>query len=168
MHERNTVRTPRLLLRRFVPDDLEPMHAIFSDPETMRYWSTLPHTVLSETQEWLDETIEAVAAEQSDDFAVTLGGAVIGKAGLWRSNEVGMIFARGMWGTGVAREALQAVIERAVAFGTDPIVAEVDPRNLRSLRCLQALGFVQTGSAQRTFCLAGVWSGSIYMARSSA
>lgn len=167
MQQGDTVRTQRLLLRRFVADDLEPMHAIFCDPEAMRYWSTLPHTELSETREWLDETIEAVAADQSDDFAVTQGGELIGKAGLWRSNEVGMIFARHTWGTGLAREALQAVIERAVAFGTDPIVAEVDPRNLRSLRCLQALGFVQTGAAQRTFCLGGVWSGSIYLARSS-
>ncbi len=167
MQERDTVRTQRLLLRRFVPDDLEPMHTIFSDPETMRYWSTLPHAALSETQEWLDETIEAVAADQCDDFAVTFGGVLIGKAGLWRSNEIGMIFARHSWGGGLAREALRAVIERAVASGTDPIVAEVDPRNQRSLRCLQALGFVQTGSAQRTFCLGGVWSGSVYLARSS-
>lgn len=167
MHERDILRTPRLLLRRFTPDDLEPMHAIFGDAEAMRYWSTLPHIELSETQEWLRETIDAVAADQGDDFAVTLDGVVIGKAGLWRSNEVGMIFARHTWGTGLAREALRAVVERAVAAGTDPIVAEVDPRNLRSLRCLQALGFVQTGSAQRTFCLDGVWSGSIYLARSS-
>ena len=167
VRESDTLRTPRLLLRRFVLDDLDAMHAIFSDPEAMRYWSTLPHTQLSETREWLDETIAAVAADQCDDFAVTLDGTVIGKAGLWRSNEIGMIFARETWGTGVAREALRAVIERAVASGTDPIVAEVDPRNLRSLRCLQALGFVQTGSAQRTFCLGGVWSGSVYLARSS-
>lgn len=168
MQESDTLRTQRLLLRRFVSSDLEAMHAIFGDPETMRYWSTLPHVALSETQEWLDETMQAVAAEQSDDFAVTLDGMVIGKAGLWRSNEIGMIFARHAWGSGLAREALQAVIERAVASGTDPIVAEVDPRNLRSLRCLLGLGFVQTGSAQRTFCLGGVWSGSVYLARSSS
>lgn len=164
MQQGDTVRTQRLLLRRFVAADLHPMHAIFSDPETMRYWSTPPHVALSETQEWLDETLEAVAAEQSDDFAVTLGGEVIGKAGLWRSNEIGMIFARGVWGSGVAQEALQAVIRRAQASGVDPIVAEVDPRNLRSLRRLEALGFVRTGSAERTFNVGGVWSGSVYLA----
>ncbi len=163
MRQGETIRTPRLLLRRFVPDDLAPMHAIFSDAEAMRYWSTLPHAAVSDTQDWLVETMAAVDAEQSDDFAVTLAGVVVGKAGLWRSNEIGMIFAREVWGSGVAGEALQAVIHRAQASGVDPIVAEVDPRNLRSLRRLQALGFVRTGSAKDTFCLDGVWSDSVYL-----
>ncbi len=167
MWQGETVRTQRLLLRRFTPGDLEPMHAIFSDEEAMRYWSTPPHAALAETRDWLDETMQAVAAEQSDDFAVTLGGTVIGKAGLWRSNEIGMIFARGVWGSGVAGEALHAVIRRAQESGVDPIVAEVDPRNLRSLRRLQGLGFVRTGSAERTFHVGGVWSGSIYLALGS-
>ena len=167
MRQGDTVRTRRLLLRRFDRGDLAPMHAILSDPETMRYWSTPPHLALSETQEWLDETLEAVASGQSDDFAVTLDGVVIGKAGLWRSNEIGMIFARRVWGCGMAREALQAVIGRALASGVDPIVAEVDPRNHRSLRRLEALGFVRTGSAERTFNIGGVWSGSVYLALSS-
>ena len=164
MWQGETVRTQRLLLRRFTPADLEPMHAIFSDKEAMRYWSTLPHQALSETQEWLDETMAAVAAQQSDDFAVALDGVVVGKAGLWRGNEIGMIFARQVWGSGVAQEALRAVIRRAQESGVDPIVAEVDPRNLRSLRCLEALGFVRTGSAERTFHIDGVWSGSVYLA----
>ncbi len=167
MAEANTMRTARLLLRRFEPGDLAAMHAILSDPEAMRYWSTPPHAALSDTQEWLDETLEAVAAGQSDDFAVTSQGAVIGKAGLWRGNEIGMIFAREVWGNGLVHEALAAVIDRAVRSGVDPIVAEVDPRNERSLRRLQALGFVRTGSAERTFCVGGVWSGSVYLARVS-
>ena len=167
MAEANTVQTARLLLRRFEPGDLAAMHAILSDPEAMRYWSTPPHAALSETQEWLDETAQAVAAGQSDDFAVTLDGVVIGKAGLWRANEIGMIFARSVWGSGLAHEALAAVIDRAVRSGVDPIVAEVDPSNQRSLRRLEALGFVRTGSAERTFCIDGVWSGSVYLARVS-
>ena len=158
MAEANTVQTARLLLRRFEPGDLAAMHAILSDSEVMRYWSTL---------EWLDETAQAVAAGQSDDFAVTLDGVVIGKAGLWRANEIGMIFARSVWGSGLAHEALAAVIDRAVRSGVDPIVAEVDPSNQRSLRRLEALGFVRTGSAERTFCIDGVWSGSVYLARVS-
>ena len=166
MRQVDTVRTSRLLLRRFAPGDVAPMHAIFSDPEAMRYWSTLPHAAVSETEDWLEETLAAVAADQSDDFAVTLDGAVVGKAGLWRSNEIGMIFARSVWGSGVAQEALQAVIRRAQELGVDPIVAEVDPRNLRSLRRLQRLGFVRTGSATGTFNVGGVWSDSVYLALS--
>ena len=35
--------TPRLKLRRARPDDLEALHAVFTQPAAMRYWSTPPH-----------------------------------------------------------------------------------------------------------------------------
>ena len=36
-------RTERLLLRPAQADDLEPLHAILSDPQAMAYWSSPPH-----------------------------------------------------------------------------------------------------------------------------
>ena len=41
-----TIRTDRLLLRRATMDDLPAIHAILSDPQGMRYWSSLPHAAL--------------------------------------------------------------------------------------------------------------------------
>ena len=48
------LRTPRLVLRRARPGDVDGLHAILSDKRAMKHWSTLPHESLAETQQWLD------------------------------------------------------------------------------------------------------------------
>jgi ribosomal-protein-alanine N-acetyltransferase len=155
--------TARLVLRRMTIADAPALHAAFSDPEAMRYWSTGPHTALSDTLAWIEATVAAVADGASDDFAVTLDGAVIGKAGLWKGNEVGVIFRRSAWGQGYAQEAMTAVLARGFEGGTTAIMADVDPRNAASLRLLARLGFQQTGTASATFEIDGVWVDSVYL-----
>jgi len=157
-----TIATRRLTLRRFRPDDAAAFHPILSDVEAMRYWSTPPHRDFAETQDWIERTIAAVGAGQADDFIALHDGHIIGKAGLWHGNELGMIFARNSWGRGFASEAVRAVIERAFARGLASIKADVDPRNGKSLRLLRKLGFVETGSAERTLLIGGEWVDSIY------
>lgn len=161
----NTIlHTERLLLRRPRPEDAPAMHAILGDPVAMRYWSTLPHTELAQSEAWVAATIQAIESGECDDFFVALDGAVIGKAGLWNGDEIGFLFAPATWGKGYAREALTAVIDHA--FGTrgrHQIRADVDPRNARSLRLLTRLGFRETGRAERTFCIGGEWSDSVYL-----
>jgi RimJ/RimL family protein N-acetyltransferase len=159
------LRTDRLLLRRFRPDDASAIHAALSDPEAMRFWSTLPHAALAHTRAWVDGTIAAVAAGESDDFAVEHAGALIGKAGLWQGDEIGFIFARPAWGQGFAREAVAAVCDHAFAAGREVITADVDPRNTRALRLLTSLGFTETGRAEKTFQLGQEWADSVYLAR---
>ena len=157
------VETTRLLLRRFVAADAPAMHAIMSDAEAMQYWSTLPHTTLAETEDWIARTIEAVVAGESDDFAVIHNGQLVGKAGLWQGNELGMLFDERVWGTGIAREAVEAVIKRAHTRGVKSITADVDPRNVRAVRFLERLGFVKTGEAARTYRIGARWTDSVYL-----
>lgn len=161
----NTIlRTARLLLRRPQFTDAAAMHAIMSDPAAMRYWSSLPHADLAETQRWIEGTIAAVETGRSDDFLVECDGAVIGKAGLWNGNEIGFLLARSAWGKGYAREAVEAVIARGFATkGHAEIRAEADPRNEACLRLLERLGFRETGRALRTWCIGGEWSDSVYL-----
>ena len=161
----NTIlRTPRLVLRRPRSDDVAAMHAILRDPLAMRYWSTLPHTDLAETEAWVAKTIDAINAGECDDFFVEQDGLLIGKAGLWNRNEIGFLFSPAVWGKGYAREAVQAVIDRAFReCGHEEIRAEVDPRNERCLRLLARLGFRETGRAERTFHIGGEWSDSVYL-----
>ncbi len=161
----DTIATARLLLRRFEPADAPAMHAILADPEAMRFWSTASHERLEQTEAWVEQTVAAGLAGRSDEFAVLAGGRLVGKTGLWRDHEIGMIFAPSVWGQGVAREATSAVLARADARGLPRVVADADPRNLRVLRLLGALGFVETGRAEKTFCLDGVWADSVYLAR---
>lgn len=155
--------TARLRLRPARADDLEPFHAILSDPRAMAYWSSPPHADRAETRDWLDATM-AIPAGEGEDFAVEYAGAVIGKAGLYRFPEIGFIFHPDHWGRGYAAEALTPVIDRAFAVhGLPAIEADVDPRNAASLRLLGRLGFVETGRSARTWCVGGVWCDSVYL-----
>jgi [ribosomal protein S5]-alanine N-acetyltransferase len=159
------LRTERLLLRRARADDALAMHAILSDPVAMRYWSSLPHEDLAQSQAWIAATIDAIDAGRSDDFLVEHDGAVIGKTGLWSGNELGFLFAPSVWGKGYAREAVTAVIARGfTTSGHDEIRAEADPRNEACLRLLSRLGFRETGRAAHTWCIGGEWSDSVYLA----
>ena len=54
------LRTQRLLLRRAQAEDAPAMHAIMSDPVARRYWSTLPHAHLAESEAWIAGTIAAL------------------------------------------------------------------------------------------------------------
>ncbi|MGH6893409.1 MAG: GNAT family N-acetyltransferase [Dongiaceae bacterium] len=162
----NTIlRTERLVLRRPRSDDVAAMHAILRDPVAMRYWSTLPHATLAESEAWVAMTIDAIIAGECDDFFIEREGLLIGKAGLWHGNEIGFLFSPTVWGKGYAREALSAVIDRAFSvLGLSEIRADADPRNERCLRLLSRLGFRETGRAERTFHIGGEWSDSIYLA----
>jgi RimJ/RimL family protein N-acetyltransferase len=157
------LRTTRLLLRRMRADDAPALHAIFGDAEAMRYWSSLPHATLAETEDFVARTIQSCDADEADDFAVEFEGKLVGKAGLWHENEIGFIFAREVWGRGVAREAVTAIIARASARGLASVRADVDPRNTRCLKLLATLGFVETGKATRTYRIGEEWTDSVYL-----
>lgn len=122
------IRTERLLLRRARIDDAAAMHAIMSDPEAMRYWSTPPHASLAETERWIASMI-GVDPAASDDFIVTLDGRLIGKLGAWKLPQVGFLFDRSSWGQGLAMEAMTAFIVRRRSLGSTELTADVDPRN---------------------------------------
>jgi RimJ/RimL family protein N-acetyltransferase len=156
--------TPRLTLRRARPNDLEPLHAILSDADTVRYWSTGPHRTLDVTREWLAAMIASPPAE-SEDFIVEHGGEVVGKAGFFRLPELGYLLRRDLWGRGLVSEAARAVIDHVFATrDLTELTADVDPRNIGSIRVLERLGFVETGRAARTYCIDGVWVDSIFYA----
>jgi uncharacterized protein YjlB/RimJ/RimL family protein N-acetyltransferase len=159
----DAIGTERLRLRRARCDDLAAVHRILSDPRAMRYWSTLPHTELGQSEGWLADMIEA-PPECADDFVVELGGRVVGKAGCWRLPEVGFIFHPEVWGLGIAQEALRAVLPRVFArFAVPALVADVDPRNAACLRLLERLGFRETGRLANTWQVGGVACGSVYL-----
>ncbi|MDB5423968.1 MAG: acetyltransferase, including N-acetylase of ribosomal protein [Phenylobacterium sp.] len=156
--------TPQLRLRRAAPDDLEALHAIFSHPAAMRYWSSPPHAHRDQTRAWLDGMIGA-PPDLSDDFIVEYGGRAIGKAGCWRLPEIGYILHPDHWGQGLAFEALSAVVGHVFAArDLDAIKADVDPRNHGSLKLLDRLGFVETHRAERTWLVGDEWCDSVYLA----
>ncbi len=155
--------TQRLRLRPARREDLEPLHAVLSDARAMRYWSSMPHTELAQTRDWLESMI-AIDPAEGEDFVVELEGLAIGKAGLHGFPTIGFILHPDHWGRGLAREALAAVIARAFAVHRLPaIVADVDPRNAASLAVLGKLGFVETHRAARTWLVGDEWCDSVYL-----
>jgi len=146
-------------------DDLAAIHAVLSDAQAMRYWSTPPHATLEQSRVWLASMVAASPSE-SDDFLIEYEGRVIGKVGCWRMPEIGFILHSDFWGKGLAREAIGAAIEHILAtLPVEAIIADVDPRNAASLRLLTRLGFVETGRAARTMQVGEEWCDSVYLAR---
>jgi len=156
------IRTGRLLLRRATHDDVEPMHRIMSNPVAMRYWSTPPHADIEETAKWIASMVE-VEPNASDDFIVTLDGAVIGKLGAWKLPEVGFLIEPDYWGQGLAGEAMSAFINRRRSLGSTELTADVDPRNISSLRLLERNGFIETGRAAGTWQVGDELCDSVYL-----
>lgn len=154
------IQTARLRLRSAIAGDLTAMHAILSDPETMRYWSTPPHPDLETTRLWLASMIDGTSG---GDFIIELDGRCIGKVGCWRWPEVGYILSRDRRGRGYAAEALAAFIDYAFAGFTDHLTADVDPRNEASLTLLARVGFRETHRAPRTWLVGDEWCDSVYL-----
>jgi RimJ/RimL family protein N-acetyltransferase len=137
------------------------MHAILSDPDAMRYWSTLPHERLEQTEAWIADMMADDGALR-DDFLVELDGKVIGKMGAWRLPDFGYLLSPSVWGRGYASEALAAFIAHRRRSGGRELTADTDPRNTTSIRLLQRHGFVETGRAKNTWLIGGQWFDSIY------
>jgi RimJ/RimL family protein N-acetyltransferase len=161
---RPIIETPRLLLRPMMAYDAPALHAMLSDAETMRYWSSLPHATLAESEEWVAQGVDTMVRGDGHDFVVLHDNRVIGRVAFWMGNELGFLFDRGIWGRGFAGEAVTALIDYGfAALRFTRVRADVDPRNARSLRLLERLGFQRTGFAAQTFKLGETWVDSVYL-----
>ncbi len=156
--------TPRLRLRRARLEDADALHEVFADPRAMRFWSTPAHTSFEQTRRFVEAMVEA-PDEVSDDFVIEVEGRPVGKAGCWRLPEIGYILHPQLWGRGLAREALQAVIGRMFEVrGLAALTADVDPRKERSLGLLMRLRFEETHRAARSWRIGEEWCDSVYLA----
>ena len=157
--------TPRLTLRFASCDDLEEMHAVLSDARAMQWWSSPPHETLDQTRDWLEAMI--AGSGPGLDFVIEFEGRVVGKAGFFTPPDVGYILHRDVWGRGLATEAVGAVLDRLFET-TDHAMAkaDVDPANVASIRLLEKLGFLRTGSAENTWNIGGAWKDSVFYALS--
>ncbi|WP_283937978.1 GNAT family N-acetyltransferase [Sphingomonas caseinilyticus] len=150
-------------MRRVRSADIDAIHAIMSDAETMRFWSSPPHSTLAETEKWLASMIEADRAGESDEFILEHQGRVIGKLGAWRHPEIGFFLDRDYWGRGLASEALLQFINYARDLGLNCLTADVDPRNTACLHLLAKCGFHETGRQSATYVVDGQACDSVYL-----
>jgi len=157
-----SLQTARLTLCPMRAEHAPALHAVFGDPEAMRFFGET-HTDLAQTERWVAGTL-AAPPERCREYVLLEDGEAIGKAGLWDVPELGFFLRRDRWGQGLMREALRALIPHLFAtLPLDHIRADVDPRNAASLALLHQLGFVETHRASRTIQIAGEWADSVYL-----
>ena len=148
------ITTPRLVLRWISEDDVDSIYEIFSDPQVMRYWSTVPLA----NREAAAELQREIAGSNENNSMLKWGLAlrdsntVIGTTTLFHLSlengraEIGYAMARAHWGKGYMNEALNALVTHAFeAMELRRLEADVDPRNAASIRTLERLGFQREG-----------------------
>ena len=161
--------TQRLILRPLALEDAQALFQICSDPAVMRYAGSLPWSVLAQAQQRIERHL---AAHLKDEY-LCLGlfrqdnARLLGTCTLFnlseqcRRAEIGYILARPLWGCGYMHEALVALIDYGIqAIQLNRIEADVDPRNLASVKSLQRLGFHQEGYLRERWIVAGEVSDS--------
>lgn len=159
-----TIETGRLALRWLRDEDVPRLFEIFSDPQVMRYWSSPPLQDVSGAEALLQEIRQLFAARTLFQWGVALkeDDRVIGTCTLaslsaaHRRAEIGYALGRAWWRKGYMAEALPALLR--FAFSTldlHRIEADVDPRNLPSLRSLESLGFRREGYLRERYFVSG-------------
>jgi ribosomal-protein-alanine N-acetyltransferase len=145
--------TPRLRLRPFRAGDVDAIHAVYSDPQVMRWVGAGPMADRAASERLLASYAVHQRTHGFSFWAVveSASGALIGDAGLHRTAagevELGYTLARAFWGRGYATEAARAWLD--AAFGElriEDVVALVEPPNRGSRHVLEKLGMRRDGT----------------------
>ena len=167
-----TLVAPRVQLRGMESRDLDDLFGVYSDPEVVRYWSHTAWPHRDEASIYLEAIERGFQAGDLFQWGIALRGddRVIGTVTLYAIDhaqgraEVGFALARGHWGHRYAQEALTVLFEHAFhALALRRIEADVDPRNLPSLRTLENLGFRREGYLRQRWHVAGELQDSVMM-----
>lgn len=167
-----TLMAPRINLRWMDGRDLDNLYEVYSDPEVVRYWSHTAWPHRDEASIYLEAIESGFQAGNLFQWGIALRGddQVIGTVTLCAIDhrqgraEVGFALARDHWGHRYGQEALTVLLVHAFdALGLRRIEADVDPRNLPSLRTLEALGFRREGYLRQRWHVAGELQDSVLM-----
>lgn len=148
------LRTARLVLRRFGPDDLDALLTMHSDPHVVRYVPFPPRDRSAVAAVLQRKVGNTALRDQGDllELAVTLAddATLVGDVLLalrsveHETLEVGYLFSPAHGRRGYATEAVRALIDLAFAeIGARRVVARVDARNAPSRALLTRLGVRQ-------------------------
>ena len=168
------LRTERLLLRDFEPDDWPAFHDVESRAEVTRYQSFEPRTV-AESRAYVAAACNEAKKDTREtyDLAVILVSEdrLIGRCGLGLTEPdlgEGMLWYTmhpSYWGRGYATEAARGLVD----FGfrelrLHRIWADCDPANVASGRVLEKLGMRREGYLLENAWIKGAWADSLIYA----
>jgi RimJ/RimL family protein N-acetyltransferase len=144
------VRTQRLVLRPYRPDDAEAVYRAFQDPEMLR-WLTVPSPYTwDDAVEFVGRTTVTRAEKQGLLTAVEADGEFVGSAGLhFPATLLGL--GVGYWlapwarGKGYAAEAARGLSDWALDRGAPRIHLFADVGNAASQAVARRAGFLDEG-----------------------
>lgn len=148
--------TERLVVRRFVNADAEPMWAVYGDPEVMRLVAGGVRTGVEAVRAELAEYERRQEALGFSSWAIVerATGRVVGDVGFGILEEtgdveIGWTLARDRWGRGYASEAAAACLAAGFAHLDVPrIVAVMEVENAASARVAARIGMRRDGTLE--------------------
>ena len=139
--------TERLILRKFIENDVEAIFRLRNDAEMMRFIRE-PQKSKTESARWLKMVSSRWESEKIGFCAVIekTSNKVIGWCGLWKlietdEIEVGYAIAKEFWKKGLASEAAEAFLRYGFeTLNLEKIAAVARPENTASRRVMEKLG----------------------------
>lgn len=164
------ISTDRLVLRSFLPRDVDDVLAYRSQPDVVRYIPGEPR----DREQVADLVAHSTTAGLVDDkhihltLAVDLGGRVVGDVmlhlnGLDGSDgkqvELGWVFTPDVQGQGYATEAARALADIAFSeLGAHRVWAQLEPENTASSRICERLGMRREAYFEKGSWFKGRWT----------
>jgi len=149
-------------LRWLTDADVPALFAIFGDAEVTRYWGFDVLADLAAAATLLAEIHKGFRDRTLFQWGVEAEGRIVGTSTLasldpvHRRAELGFALGRAFWGRGYMAAALPAVLAFAFGrLGLHRVYADADPRNTRSIRALERLGFVREGVLREHYLVRG-------------
>lgn len=144
------IETPRLVIRRFTPEDAPFILKLLNEPGWLRFIGDRGIRSVEGARAYIESV--PMASYEKHGFGLSAveikeSGALAGMAGLIRREglehvDVGFALLEEHMGRGYAREAAEAVVAQGWSvFGLPRIVAITTTDNTRSIRLLESMGF---------------------------
>ena len=168
-----TLRAARLTLRTLSEADVADVLAVFSDPLVLRYWDGPLMTTHQDAMQYIERIHYGFRRRELMQWAIADAAtdAVIGTCTLTHLSiiheraEIGFALRQNRWGQGLGSEAVAAAIDFGFQeLGLHRIEADVDPRNQRSLKLLERLGFHREGHQRERYYMNGERQDAVMMA----
>ena len=156
--------TPRLILKKIVPENARDMYAYASDPDITKYLTWSCHSSLKETERYIKLLQKKYDAGVFNDWGVTLkeNGRFIGTCGYTsfdfdeRKAEIGYVIAKDCHGHGYAPEAARRIMKfGAETFGLVGYFAKMIEGNDASMSVMKKCGMVFDGVYKNSMYIKG-------------
>lgn len=140
-----TLKTKRLILRKFTPEDIESLYLIFKDEDVNTFLPWYPLKNREEAKEFYEKRYASIYQQkQGYGYAICLkeDNNPIGyiNVSMDEAHDFGYGLSKEYWHRGIVSEACKAVIEQVKKDGLPYITATHDKNNLRSGQVMQNIG----------------------------